>query len=120
MRRCSSAQGTRGGDVALGYIATILTILLTFAPREKSPACLTSFAGQWPNNIGCWYYHCLPVFRGRSGIVADLPFGCFGRWHHEPCFHSDNRGLRHHSSSEVQTHRTRFKMNDTTWQRLFG
>ncbi|PYL23260.1 MAG: hypothetical protein DMF44_08495 [Verrucomicrobia bacterium] len=91
-----------------------------FAPREKSPARLTSFAGQWPNNIGCWYYHCLPVFRGRSGIVADLPFGCFGRWHHEPCFHSDNRGLRHHSSSEVQTHRTRFKMNDTTWQRLFG
>ena len=28
--------------------------LLTFAPQEKSPAHLTSFAGQWPNNTGCW------------------------------------------------------------------
>ena len=28
--------------------------LLTFAPQEKSQAHLTSFAGQWPNNIGCW------------------------------------------------------------------
>jgi hypothetical protein len=28
--------------------------LLTFARQEKSPARLTSFAGRWQNNTGCW------------------------------------------------------------------
>jgi hypothetical protein len=43
-----------GGNVALGYIATILAVFTAYAPREKSPVRLTSFAGQWPNNTGCW------------------------------------------------------------------
>jgi phosphatidylglycerophosphate synthase len=44
-----------GGNVALGYIATILAIFTAYVPlREKSLAPLTTSADQWPNNIGCW------------------------------------------------------------------
>jgi hypothetical protein len=43
-----------GGNVALGYIATIPAISLpTFGPQEKSLARLTSLQAQWPNNTGC-------------------------------------------------------------------
>ena len=47
---------------------------LTFAPREKSPARLTSFADRWQNNIGCWSLPlpaCIPWSfhdHGRSSI----------------------------------------------------
>src|SRR5438552_13313723 len=44
-----------GGNVALGYIATILSIFTAiFAPQEKSGGLLTSFADRWENNTRCW------------------------------------------------------------------
>ena len=44
-----------GGNVALGYIATILAIFTAYVRAAgKIAGRLTSFAGQWPNNTGCW------------------------------------------------------------------
>jgi phosphatidylglycerophosphate synthase len=44
-----------GGNIVLVYSETFSQFSLhAFVQREKSPVRLTSSAGRWPNNIGCW------------------------------------------------------------------
>jgi len=64
-----------GGNVVLGYIATILAIFTAYVRGAgKSPARLTSSADQWPNSTECWSLRlrvCIPWLfrdRGRSSV----------------------------------------------------
>jgi phosphatidylglycerophosphate synthase len=44
-----------GGNVVIGYVATILAIFTAYIRAAgKSRVRLTNSAGQWPNNTGCW------------------------------------------------------------------
>ena len=70
----SSAQATPGADMLRLVISQRFwqSSLLTFAPQEKSPAHLTSFAGRWRNNTGCWSLPLPACIPRRSAIMADF------------------------------------------------
>ncbi len=58
-----------GGNVALGYIATILAIFTAYVPLQgKSRVRLTSFADRWRSNTACWS---LPLRAGTPQSFRD-------------------------------------------------
>jgi len=65
-----------GGNVALGYIATILAIFTAYVRAAgKSQARLTSLPAQWPNNTGYWSSPLRVFIPWSFHDHADLAFG---------------------------------------------
>src|SRR5215831_20094708 len=65
-----------GGNVALGYIATILAIFTAYIRAAgKSQGRLTSLPAQWPNNTGYWSSPLRVFIPWSFHDHADLAFG---------------------------------------------